>query len=709
MKNLKTSVKLSVCLGVSVAFILLVGLLGILGMNGINTRYIHAINAHGKPLKDAAGLLEAIHSLRSETRAAVLYTGNMGLVMSTEATINNWCAAFEKEAEEYGKTIVAPGAKELFSDAMRAYSVTFKPSMYSIIDDAKKGVSASELITRIKNVAWPAADLIADNMKKCMEAKVKMLTVTENAENSRYVAVVVLMAVLTVVCLAVLIFFGGYISGTISKPLGDTVKMINEMGRGHLSARLNIDRGDEIGVMAKTLDKFAEDLQVMFIGTLNRISDGELGMEVPSVDDKDELGAGLKKTIVSLKAVVDAMRKISEGDLSMKIEQKNDKDEVSGALIKTVKSLRTLIIDDGGRVLQAAANKDLSQRLTYTYEGDFNKMKDNINTVVQSLDDALKQVAEAVVQVSSASAQISGESRGLAEGSSDQSSAIEEVSASLEEISSMTKQNADNSNQAKVLAAETRLAADEGDTAMKRMAEAIYEIKASADNTAKIIKTIDDIAFQTNLLALNAAVEAARAGEAGKGFAVVAEEVRNLALLSADAAKNTANMIEESLEKADGGVKITQEVAKSLTKIVECAGKAGDIIAEIAVASKEQSSGIEQVNIAVVQMSHVTQRNAAVSEQCASASRELSEQAAVLSDMVREFKLSAVDFRGERPTAGGNFRRAKSLPSLPPRRFASLSDKTAVRPFIPAKTVKAVKAEEVMPFDDSELSRGLKG
>jgi methyl-accepting chemotaxis protein len=453
------------------------------------------------------------------------------------------------------------------------------------------------------------------------------------------------------------------------------------------------------------------------------------------MDENDEIGGTLRNTIDSLKAVVDAMKKISVGDLSIKIESKCDKDEISAALKRTVETLHTLIIDDGGMVLNAAAHNDLSQRLSREYTGEFARMKDNINTVLQSLDEAIAQVGAAVAQVSSVSSEISSGAQDLAEGSSEQASSLEEVSASLEEISSMTKQNADNSNQAKILAMEARAAANEGDATMRRMAAAINQIKLMSDNTVKIIKTIDDIAFQTNLLALNAAVEAARAGEAGKGFAVVAEEVRNLAMLSAEAASNTAKMIEESVKNADGGVKITEEVAKSLGQIVDRSAKVNDLISEIAAASGEQSQGIEQVNIAVAQMNQVTQRNAASSEESASASEELSAQAAELANLVRTFKLSAGG--GQRsapppPQAGDwhGHRHGGGLPTLPPAKpakpapaaataipnrrtggipsLASVSGADNSRRSLPppqaaVKSARAIKPEEIIPLDDDDL------
>ncbi len=245
-------------------------------------------------------------------------------------------------------------------------------------------------------------------------------------------------------------------------------------------------------------------------------------------------------------------------------------------------------------------------------------------------------LTEGSEQVTSASGQVSSASQSLAEGATEQAAGLEETSSSLEEMSSMTKQNADNAQQANTLASEARKAADNGTQSMARMNEAIQEIQKSSDETAKIIKVIDEIAFQTNLLALNAAVEAARAGEAGKGFAVVAEEVRNLAMRSAEAAKNTANMIEESVKNSKNGVDIATEVGKVLEDIVVGIGKTTDLVGEIAAASQEQAQGIDQVNTAVAQMDKVTQQNAANAEESASASEELSAQAASMNEVVNE-------------------------------------------------------------------------
>jgi len=254
-----------------------------------------------------------------------------------------------------------------------------------------------------------------------------------------------------------------------------------------------------------------------------------------------------------------------------------------------------------------------------------------IGTVTELLSSGVGQTTAAAGEISSAS-------QSLAEGASEQAASLEETSASLEEMSSMTKRNADNAQNAKDLATGTRHAADTGFADMQAMSDAMNAIKASSDGISKIIKTIDEIAFQTNILALNAAVEAARAGEAGMGFAVVADEVRNLAQRSAEAAKETAAKIEDSIQKSENGVQISAKVAQGLQEIVSKVRQVDELVAQIATASKEQSLGIEQVNTAVSQMDKVTQANAASAEESASAAEELNAQAVTLNGIVADLQ-----------------------------------------------------------------------
>jgi methyl-accepting chemotaxis protein len=242
-------------------------------------------------------------------------------------------------------------------------------------------------------------------------------------------------------------------------------------------------------------------------------------------------------------------------------------------------------------------------------------------------------------RVAAVSGQVSSASHSLAEGSSEQAASIEETSSSLEEMSSMTKQNADNAHKANQLMMETREIVLNAGQSMEKLSTSMGEISKASEETSKIIKTIDEIAFQTNLLALNAAVEAARAGEAGAGFAVVADEVRNLALRAAEAAKNTAGMIEGTVKKVKEGTDLVAKAETGFREVAVSVKKSSELVDEISAASREQAQGIEQVNTAVNEMDKVVQQNAASAEESASASEEMNSQAEQMRLFVEDLNL----------------------------------------------------------------------
>jgi hypothetical protein len=254
--------------------------------------------------------------------------------------------------------------------------------------------------------------------------------------------------------------------------------------------------------------------------------------------------------------------------------------------------------------------------------------------LVRQLSATADTLTTGVEQTVSAATQVSSASQSLAEGASQQAASLEETSSSLEEMSSMTARNTESAEKVKGLATQARQAGDTGAADMKEMIVAMEAIKTSSADIAKIIKTIDEIAFQTNILALNAAVEAARAGEAGMGFAVVADEVRNLAQRCAQAAKETAVKIEDAVQKSANGADISTKVAKSLEEIITKARQVDELAGEVAAASREQSQGIMQVGKAVTEMDKVTQSNAANAEESASAAEELNAQADSMKDVV---------------------------------------------------------------------------
>ncbi len=297
------------------------------------------------------------------------------------------------------------------------------------------------------------------------------------------------------------------------------------------------------------------------------------------------------------------------------------------------------------------------------------------------------QLSAGSEQTAAAAAQVSSSSQSLASGASEQAASLEETGASLEELSSMTKRNSDSAAEAKTLSGETRSAAETGHRDMTEMREAMNAIKTSSNDIAKIIKTIDEIAFQTNILALNAAVEAARAGEAGAGFAVVADEVRALAQRSAQSAKETASQIEIAIQNGEHGVRISDKVASSLDVIVGKARQVDEIVAQIATASNEQTQGIGQINAAVRQMDKVTQGNAANAEETAAAAEELTAQSVTLAESVEELHV-LIDGGSRRTTSIAKTAAHAHSPAATPR---AVTRPVAARPS-PAPAPRSVAA-----------------
>jgi methyl-accepting chemotaxis protein len=312
------------------------------------------------------------------------------------------------------------------------------------------------------------------------------------------------------------------------------------------------------------------------------------------------------------------------------------------------------------QAVQAIGGGNLRARSSVTSTDEVGALAQGFNTMGETLQGLMAAVHEAAEGVSSGAEEITAGNEDLAQRTCQQAASLEETSASMEEMTSTVKQNADNAKQANQLAIEAREVANAGGAVTSRAVEAMGEINQSSKKIADIITVIDEIAFQTNLLALNAAVEAARAGEHGRGFAVVAAEVRNLAQRSATAAKEIKGLINESLQRVSDGTELVNQSGKTLNEIVTSVKRVTDIIAEISAASQEQATGADQVNRAIIKMDAMTQQNAALVEEAASASQSLKEQARELNRKVASFQTPG---SGQVTGTGSVTQRAVPVPS----------------------------------------------
>ena len=506
---------------------------------------------------------------------------------------------------------------------------------------------------------------------------------------SKYKSGRIVMIGMMLAAIALGMFIATYVSKAITGPVGETVSIFKRMSAGHLDNVIDTSRHDEIGELLGSLAQMQDQLrkliaenqsQLTAINKSQAVIEFQLDGTIISVNENfqratgytaDELKGRHHSMLVDpayrnsdeYRRLWDNLRnnqgttgrfeRVAKGNRPLWLE--GSYNPIAGAdgkpykVMKYVSDVTSQVVltkamekavAETQDIVKVAVEGDLTARIPAgDKQGDLRKMAESINALLVSMADVVAKVKSASVEVNRGADEISSGNANLSQRTEQQSSSLEETASSMEEMTSTVKQNADNAGQANQLATAARDQAEKGGAIVGKAVKAMADINESSKKIADIIGVIDEIAFQTNLLALNAAVEAARAGEQGRGFAVVASEVRSLAGRSATAAKEIKDLIQDSVKKVEDGSVLVTQSGQTLDQIVASVKKVSDIVAEIAAASREQSSGIEQVNRAVMQMDEMTQQNAALVEEATAASQSMADQARDLNKMMSRYRI----------------------------------------------------------------------
>ena len=449
------------------------------------------------------------------------------------------------------------------------------------------------------------------------------------------------------VSLAVVLMLGialGLITRTITRPLVSITRSAALIAQGDVEQDVTVHSDDELGLLADSFRDMIEYIRSVARGA-DSLSRGDATSQLTPRGEKDVLTKSfmhLQRTIGEL--TIEANRLATwakDGELN----KRGDEARFQGAFRDLVRGMNQMVeavsqpVSESTGALQRLARRDLTAHMDGQYKGQYATIKEAFNTATLHLNEALGEVSSASQQVAAAAGQIHTGSLSLADAAAEQASSLTKVGGALHAMAAKANANTAHAANARVMSGDVRAAAEHGAENVRSLSEAMDRIKTSADASARVVKTIEEIAFQTNLLALNASVEAARAGDAGRGFAVVADEVRSLAVRSAEAAKQTAELIEESVANANAGVHINRQVLTDFENITTKVHSVTDVIAEIALASAQQSEGVAEINSAVDTVNQSMASTARTSSDSAAATTELTGQAGTLQDMVSTFEL----------------------------------------------------------------------
>lgn len=600
------------------------------------------------PLAQVGQAAKQFQRVRVNIRDLIFNAESADQVAAKEQTIASLTADLDTTLSAFSTTIVSPDMRAKF-EALTLARKAFLPLRDSALTLAHQGkLDAAKAM--LNGPMFRTSKDVESAFEAIQDAKVrdaKALADGNRTSATRSTAIVTVLGIVTVLFG---VFAGIVLARMIGRPLKDMAEEALRLAQGNLQHRERLSQRDETGMLSVAFGDMVRSQQE-FAQAAARLAQGDLSVTVQARGEQDELGQAMVRLRHTLQSLIDETTRLAAAATAGQLSTRGNAEQFSGGFREVVGGINSTLdevmkpIQEAAAVLQRLSDRDLTVVVEGNYQGDHAQIKDALNGAILALRDALAGVVSSTSQIASAADQIATTSQSLAQGSSEQAASLEETTASLEELGSAAQRNAADAKSARDMAGRAREAMIVGVNEMQELSRAVSEIGVSASQTAQIVKTIDMISFQTNLLALNAAVEAARAGDAGKGFAVVAEEVRALALRSAEAARQTSELIEQSVNRATRGAEITRQVETRMAEIDKHVAGVHESVGNIVIASEGQRQGVSEVNVAMQQMNQVTQSVAASAEESSSASEELAGQSQMLASLVGEFKLEAEPLR----------------------------------------------------------------